>query len=573
MLIRLLSLLSPFLLLAFALPSTEGIYPKDFFAAPISGPLRLSGTFGELRPDHFHSGIDIKGGLGVSIYAAGDGEVHCIKINPGGYGSVMYIRHPNGYTTLYAHLSGFAPELAKYIEDKQYAAQQFAVELYPDPGQFPVKKGQLVAKMGNTGHSFGPHLHFEIRETATDKSINPLLFGLQVVDNTPPKVHELKIYQIAENNQLAETRRVPILLRSNQQYGVTGDTLKVKSKQVGLAIKAYDHMDGVNNWNGIYTLDMLVDDKPVYHFAVEKLDFSETRYINAHVDYEERVSRNSYFHRCFLLPGNALSMYQQVQESGKISIAEKQLRKVNIIAKDVAGNTTRTQFWLKLDTTLVKAADRQYNYLLPYHEPSIVQSNDVKIHFPAGTFYEDCYLQYSSLPERSANVFSKVHILNNPRIPIHSFYSMALKPVKLPDSLRSKAFIAYCNSNGRVTNYGGKWQPDGTLKADVRTLGEFCIKIDTVPPTITAERFTPVLTKASAISFRINDNYGHAGSMPGLSYRAEIDGQWVLMDYDEKYDRITYRFTPRVAPGAHVFHLEVWDGMGNKRIWEKNFTR
>lgn len=572
MLLRLLSIALSVLLLAFVLPNDENRYPKDFFAAPVSGQLRLSGTFGELRPDHFHSGIDIKGGLGVPIYAAGDGEVYCIKINPGGYGSVMYIRHPNGYTTLYAHLSGFSPELARFIEDKQYTAQLFAVELYPEPGRFPVKKGQLVAKMGNTGHSFGPHLHFEIRETATDRSINPLLFGLQVVDNTPPRVHELKLYQLGENQQLAETRRVPLLIK-NGQYSVTGDTLKVKTKQVGLAIKAYDHMDGVNNWNGIYTIELFVDDRRVYQFATEKLDFTETRYINAHVDYEERVSRNSYFHRCFLLPGNALSMYEQVQESGKIVIADKQVRKINIAIKDVAGNTARTQFWLKLDTALVTAAARQYNYLLPYNQPSVINSNDIKLHFPEGTFYEDCYMQYSVVPERSANVFSKVHTLHHTRVPVHRFYNMALKPVNLPDSLRGKAFVAYCSSNGKVTNYGGKWQPDGMLKAEVRTLGEFCIKVDTVPPTITPERFSPVLSKVSSVSFRIRDNFGAAGTVAGLNYRAEIDGQWVLMDYDQKYDRITYRFTPRVTPGAHVFHLEVWDGMGNKRVWDKNFTR
>ncbi|AEE50866.1 M23 family metallopeptidase [Haliscomenobacter hydrossis] len=572
MLLRLLSISLPVLLLAFVLPNDENRYPKDFFAAPVSGQLRLSGTFGELRPDHFHSGIDIKGGLGVPIYAAGDGEVYCIKINPGGYGSVMYIRHPNGYTTLYAHLSGFSPELARFIEEKQYAAQLFTVELYPEPGQFPVKKGQLVAKMGNTGHSFGPHLHFEIRETATDRSINPLLFGLQVIDNTPPRVHELKLYQLGENQQLAETRRVPLLIK-NGQYGVTGDTLKVKTKQVGLAIKAYDHMDGVNNWNGIYTIELFVDDRRVYQFATEKLDFTETRYINAHVDYEERVSRNSYFHRCFLLPGNALSMYEQVQESGKIVIADKQVRKINIAIKDVAGNTARTQFWLKLDTALVTAAARQYNYLLPYNQPSVINSNDIKLQFPEGTFYEDCYMQYSVVPERSANVFSKVHTLHHTRVPVHRFYTMALKPVNLPDSLRGKAFVAYCNSNGKVTNYGGKWQPDGLLKAEVRTLGEFCIKVDTVPPTITPERFSPVLSKVSSVSFRIRDNFGAAGTVAGLNYRAEIDGQWVLMDYDQKYDRITYRFTPRVVPGSHVFHLEVWDGMGNKRVWDKNFTR
>ncbi len=571
MLLRLLSLLLPVLLLAFVLPGTEDTYPKDFFAPPVNGGLRLSGTFGELRPDHFHSGIDIKGGLGYPIYAAGDGEVYCIKINPGGYGNVMYLRHPNGYTTLYAHLSGFVPELARYIEEKQYAAQQFNVELYPEPGRFPVKKGQNIAKMGNTGHSFGPHLHFEIRETATDRSINPLLFGLPVLDNTPPRVHELKLYQITETQQLAETRRVPLLLK-NGQYGVTGDTFKVKTKQLGLAIKAYDYMDGVSNTNGIYSLEMFVDDRRVYHFAVEKLDFTETRYINAHVDYEERVSRNSYFHRCFLLPGNALAMYSQVQESGKINVVEKQTRKVNILIKDAAGNAARTQFWVKLDTALISAPARQYNYHLPYNQPSIINNNDIKINFPEGTFYEDCFMQYGVVPERSANVFSKVHTLHNARIPVHRFYTMALKPVNLPDSLRHKAFVAYCNASGRVTNYGGKWQ-DGMLKAEVRTLGEFCIKIDTVPPTITPERFTPVLSKVSVVSFRIRDNFGAAGSMPGLSYRAQIDGQWVLMDYDEKYDRITYRFDQRVAPGAHVFHLEVWDGLGNKRIWEKNFSR
>jgi hypothetical protein len=572
MLIRYLLLLLPTLLLAFTLPSANELYPRDYFISPVNGILRLSGTFGELRPDHFHSGIDVKGGLGVPILAAGDGEVYCIKINPGGYGNVLYLRHPNGFTTVYAHLSGFTPELARYIEDKQHAAQLFQVELYPEPNRFPVKKGQMIAKMGNTGHSFGAHLHFEIRETATDKSINPLLFGLPVVDNTPPRVHEIKLYQYADNQQLAETKRVTLVSKTGY-YGVAGDTLKIKTKNLGLAIKAYDHMDGTSNWNGIYTLDMLVDERPVYHFAVEKLDFTQTRYINAHIDYEERLSRSAYFHRCFLLPGNKLAMYNQVQENGKITLAEQQVRKVNIIAKDVAGNTTRAQFWVKLDTARLQAAARQYNYHLPYHQASVVQNADVRIHFQEGTFYEDCYLQYAVVPERSANVFSKVHLLHHNRVPVHQFYSMALKPINLPDSLRPKAFVAYCNSNGKIVNYGGKWQPDGSLKTELRTLGEFCIKIDTIPPTITPERFTPVLSKASTLSFRIRDNFEHAGNMPGLSYRAEIDGQWVLMDYDEKYDRITYRFTPRVSAGQHVFRLAVWDGLGNRRIWEKNFTR
>ncbi len=572
MIFRFFLLLVALASLAFAFPESEVYpYPKDFFWSPVGGTLRLSGTFGELRPDHFHSGVDIKGGFGVPIYAAGDGEVYCIKVSAGGYGNVLYVRHPNGYTTVYAHLQEYVGELGIFLKSKQYAQQMFAVEIYPEPGQFVLKRGQLIGKMGSTGHSFGPHLHFEIRETATDRPINPLLFGLQVTDNIAPKLHEIKLYQLGEGPQIGENRRLPLLLKEGV-YRISGDTIRVRSQQIGLALKTYDHMDGTTNWNGIFDLNMKVDGQSHYRFKAEKLDFNQTRYINAHVDYEDRVARNSYYHRCFLLPGNALQMYDEVRNDGKITLNPGEIKQVEFAVRDVAGNTARAKLYLKLDTILVAGTNRTYNYHLPHKQTNQIDNYDLQVTFPKGTFYEDCYMNYAVVKEKSANVFSRVHGLHHQRVPVHHHYHIGIRALKLPDSLKSKAFIAHCGSNGRFTNYGGTWEGD-VLKAQTRTLGEFCIMIDTVPPSIVAERFAADLSKSGSVAFRINDNFNVGGFAPDLKFRAEVDGQWILMEHDGKSDRLTYRFDEHVGPGQHQFRLEVSDALGNKRVWERAFKR
>jgi murein DD-endopeptidase MepM/ murein hydrolase activator NlpD len=295
-----------------ATPSAPPQYPTNYFQSPVAGLLVLSGTFGELRANHFHSGIDIKPtkrGINEPIFAAADGYVSRIRVQEGGYGQVIFIAHPNGYTTAYAHLDKFSPELFAYTRQKQYEKQQFEVDLVLQPTDFPVRQGQSIGNMGNRGHSFGQHLHFEIRDTKTERAINPLLFGFTLPDNSPPTMNGLKVYLMDDKKEIIGSRYINLVKKSANQYGIAGDTLDINAPNVAFGIKTIDSHSSESGDNGIYSLDLTCNDVPIYRFSTESFGFNETRYINAHADYYEQQHRRTWYHRAFTLPNDRLSMY------------------------------------------------------------------------------------------------------------------------------------------------------------------------------------------------------------------------------------------------------------------------
>ncbi|MEL6863785.1 MAG: M23 family metallopeptidase, partial [Bacteroidota bacterium] len=347
-------------------------YPKDYFRSPVNRNIQLAGTFGELRPNHFHAGIDIKGKVGETIYAVAEGYVARIKIQSGGYGKVLYIKHPNGYTSVYAHLQKMTKELEAYVKQFQYKRESFEVELFPSPGQFAFAKGEPIAKMGVSGRSYGPHLHFEIRDTETEKPINPLLFGLKVADNVPPKLHQLKAYFLNDRRETLHSQTFK-LIKTRQGYRIKGDTLELGAWRTGFGLKVYDHMTGVSNWNGIYSLQMFQDSVEVYSFEMETFAFSESRYINAHLDYEEQVSKKSYFNRCYRLPGNRLTIYPERIDGGVIQLHQNKSSEIRLLAKDLAGNSAELRFWVKRSE--VKAPrEKLFTYFLPYNEENLIEN-------------------------------------------------------------------------------------------------------------------------------------------------------------------------------------------------------
>lgn len=545
-------------------------YPTDYFAPPVKGVLRLSGTFGELRSNHFHSGIDIKGGIGVPLYSVADGYISRIKIEGGGYGNALYITHPNGYTSVYGHMNEFIPEIETFVKSQQYANEQFDLDIELNSEQFPLKKGDKVGEMGTTGYSFGPHLHFEMRNTQTGAPINPLLFGYQVADDQRPRMHQLKVYAL---NEQLETQASEIysLVSKHGGYGVRGDTILVDTDQAGFGLKVYDHMTGVSNWNGIYQLDVKLEDSLIYQFEMETFSFNESRYLNAHLDYAEQVTNKAYFNRCYRLPGNRLSIYNNPQEEGVIRLSAKRAKKVEMIASDVAGNKSYFVFWVKQKTEVSETAEGPpYNYFLPYNQESVIDNGSIRVYIPRGALYENCYLQYQLVTDRSDNVYSSVHKLHNAIFPIHQYYDLAIRPVVLPESLRDKAFIALCGNN--IVNYGGEWE-NGMLKTQVRTFGDFCIMVDETPPTIIPANFKSNLRGVSRIDFTIRDNFATSGKAKDLQFRATIDGRWVLMKYDAKNDRISHYFDEALESGQHEFRLSLTDAMGNESVFERTFTR
>jgi hypothetical protein len=492
----------------------DSLYPTDYFRAPVGTAVRLSGTFGELRPNHFHAGIDIKGSVGDPLYAAAEGYVYRIKVEPGGYGKSLAINHPNGYTTIYAHMDKFTPEIEAFVKNYQYEQQQFEVEIFPEADKFYFQKGEKIGAIGLTGASMGPHLHFEVRHTRTETPVNPLLFGFGVADTRPPRMHQVKIYHL-DKNQREISSQTFNLAGAGKNYGIKGDTVFLASGRAGFALKAYDHMDGVHNWNGIYSLEMRQDDSLLYRFEMERVSFEETRYLNAHVDYEEKVSRQSYFNRCFLLPGNELSIYTQAVNRGIVELKDgKKAARMAFIARDLAGNESKLEFWVKHKPGPLPAKKEAYNYFLPYNEESIIQDYSLLLHFPKGTFYEDLLLQYESSQDESSDIYSSVHHLHNSKTPVHQYFDISIRPVTLSEALKDKAFIAHCDEHNRVTSFGGVWEND-LLRASVRELGDYCIMVDTVPPTITPVAFKPNMRGMEHMSFRIRDNFRTARNVQG----------------------------------------------------------
>jgi hypothetical protein len=545
-------------------------YPTDYFSAPVKTTIRLSGTFGELRSNHFHSGIDIKGYIGLPLYCIADGYIDRIKVQAAGYGKVLYINHPNGYTSVYAHMNEFTPEIEAYVKQQQYEQQQFEVDLSPPTDSFTFLKGELLGEMGTTGYSFGPHLHFEVRDTKSEKPLNPLLFGFKVEDTQAPRMHQLKIYQLNEKTETKHAFTKSLVLK-NGKYALRDDTLEVSDNRIGLGLKVYDHMNGVSNWNGIYTLETYVDDSLMHRFTMESFGFDESRYLNAHLDYEEQTQKKSYFNRCYLLPGNQLSIY--TGSDGVVSLAEKRKVKIRMLATDVAGNRTALQFWLKRsDKQLALKSPPIFNYVLPYNEESIIDNYPLFLHFPKGTFYENLYLKYHTSQERSADVYSTVHSIHQATTPVHRFFKIGIQSKSIPDSLRSKAFIAYCSEGQDIVNCGGKWSGD-TLITRSRTLGDYCIMLDQIPPEVTPISFKYDMSRSNRMSFVIKDNLATGGSAQGLRYRATIDGKWILMEYDYKKDLLVHRFDGYINSGKHQLRLEVTDDRNNTQVFERTFVK
>ncbi len=575
LLIPVLSFQGPHQLVAAAEKKPAEPFPKDYFHSPVNAPIRLTGTFGELRPDHFHAGIDINsstGGVGEPVLAAAGGYVDRIRVQAGGYGNSLYIKHPNGYMTVYGHLDRFSPEIQKYVRQHQYKRERFEVDLHPANNLFPVKSGQEVAKLGNTGGSSGPHLHFEIRNSKTGKVLNPLLFGLPVIDESPPEIRDMKVYFLNELREVQASKAFPIQRRPDGTLGVVGDTVRLAAWRVGFGVKAYDRSYAYRNDNGIYDLRMYTNDQLAFQWKMDELDFDESRYLNAHIDYPVRQQYGAWFHRCFVLPGDYLQNYTATESSGAITLFKDQAVKVSIQAADPAGNTTTITFWALRDDPVLPVVSPPYQYQLAFDRENRVSLEGFEMVLPKGVLYESLPFQFKTTPDESKGVYSAMHHLQDEHTPAHRYFEIGLRPQNLPPELYSKACIVHCG-DGRPVNCGANWQ-DSMLVTKVREFGDYCVMTDTIAPTITPVVFSADMRRKNTMSFRIRDNFGVGGSADGLSFRGTVDGKWVLFQYDKKRARLTYTFDEHVKPGmTHTLVLKVVDDRGNVGVFKKAFRR
>ncbi|MFN8699466.1 MAG: M23 family metallopeptidase [Flavobacteriales bacterium] len=549
------------------------VYPQDYFGSPLDVPLHLSGNFGELRTNHFHAGIDIKTQQqeGLKIYSAAEGYVSRIKVSPVGYGYALYVDHPNGYTTVYGHMKQYNEVISGYVQEEQYAQKSFSVDVFPKPGELPVEKGTVLGLSGNSGGSGGPHLHFEIRETRSEKTINPLLFGYKLADKIPPSVSRVWIVPMSDSTRIA-SGTVPVSYETIA--GAGSMKLNVKSPpvvygDVGFAIHTSDQFNGNANRCGIYRIELFVDGLQVYGQRMDRLDFTTNRAMNAHTIYERFKKDRSQLHGSYRLPGNPLDIYDNLVNDGIVSFRDGKVYDIEYRVHDIEGNLSVVKFKVQAQTGLKVTPQAPKNRLMHFdwEQDNRYENDEVKIHIPPFTLYEDTDLTITKSKQIQGTLIP-TFLIASPYEPVHAPVELAFNVSHVKPSLHDKlTVVRWDPDKDKVIAEGGVVK-DGWIAANPMYLGYFSVKADTTPPAISSIDFSTLMQGRRSFSLKISD------WLSGIKeYYPTIDGEWVLMEYDAKSSRITCYFDPkRMTRGSHRFEIRVTDQVGNEKTWSSAFT-
>lgn len=541
-------------------------YPKDQFRAPLDIPLLLSGTFGELRSNHFHSGVDIKTQQreGLPVISVGDGYISRIKISPWGFGKALYVAHPEGnYTSVYAHVQKFSPKIQVFIKKLQYQRETYELEVFPEAGEFKVAKGEQIAFSGNTGSSGGPHLHFELRD-ASQRPINPLHFGMDISDSKAPTVVSLFGYSIDANSQVNQSN-TPVEINLNRKKGEIFVADKIfASGKIGFGVNAFDNQDYTYNKNGIYALEMYVNGTLYFSYDFEKFSFSETRYINAFIDYERYKTLKQRVQKCFIAPKNPLSIYNHKVDDGILDIKEGLQYQVEIRIKDFKNNESIIQIPVegKELETIQKTDIETTPYFLRADIDNNYEFSNASVFFPAKTFYENLYLQLS----QSDSTLT----IHNDKVPAHKNFTLSFDVKDYDEEKRRKLIIARIDENDELI-YSNTSKNGNQLRTKTKDLGVYKLALDTVPPKITPANFKEGqwLNDYDYLKLRMKDELSDIAT-----YRATINGKWILMEYDPKKNMLNYDFSDIVFKEEKLkFKIIATDNVGNSTVFTSTFYR
>lgn len=581
-----------FLLFALALAgSLLALYTRTnisygYFRSPLDIPLELAANFGELRKDHFHMGLDIRtnGKEGLPVYAAADGYISHIKVEEYGLGNALFIIHPNGCTTVYGHLSRFADELDKYLHEQQYARQSWEQELDLSPGRFPVRKGQFIAYSGNTGASQAPHLHFEIRDTKTGRSRNPLLYGLSIPDDLPPSITGLYWYDRRYSTYLVRAQKIPIIRKNGQTYPVA-DIVRISSPLVSLGITATDKASNSPHSSGIFHAEIRFDDSLINAFSLRDLSGSDTRYINACIDYYKWIRSGIYVQHLSILPGNHLPVFTPAGKDGIIHFTDTAVHTIRIQVSDVYDNNTSLSIRMQYDGGHVPADGMRYasveealpspvaagsactRLLFPGKESNL-SLQDVRVRFNPGTFYDQVRFVLTEQAGKGVNKVSPVIHLQDPTVPVHDPYQVQIRtslPIGSP--LRRKVVMRLISGDSQLV-VKGSWQGNW-MSGSFNLLGSAQLLIDTIPPEIHCdgwEEGQAFSGNASELVLQCRDDLG-----PVAGFRGELDGHWI--PFARKGDRFTYTFDEYCPAGRHKLTVTVRDVAGNETRKSMTFTK
>lgn len=541
-------------------------YPQDYFRSPLDITLVLSGTFAELRSNHFHSGLDIKTQQkqGFKVYTAALGYVSRIKISHYGYGKALYITHPNGYTSVYAHLQKFAPAIEAYVKKQQYDKESYELELFPTPEELKVATNDIVAYSGNSGSSGGPHLHFEIRDNA-ERPINPMLFGMDVKDTKAPFVTAIYGYSKNQNSHInGSSDRVPLRVVPTKDGDYTVENIEAFGT-IGFGIVSNDQQDLAPNKNGVSNIESFYNGNKKFEIDFKRFSFNESNQINRFIDFEIFKTKKSRIQKLFVQSGNTLSMYKDLDEKGYINVEDSTSSVYKIRVQDFKGNESWITIPIKgkkinLKKSTEDLTEKEFIYA---DQATNLLKDNISVYIPANSFYENVSLDFK--------VNCDTLSFHKDIIPLQKSFVINYDISNYTDGDKNKLFIAELYGYYKRPSYLNTTRKGETLTAYSKSLGMFILQTDLNAPTIKAVNFQEGkwLSKYRYLKVKIADD------LSGISnYRATVNGKWILMEYDPKTGILTHDFNDKVVSDTkNNLKIIVIDNVGNSSTFEANFFR
>ncbi|GAA3590371.1 M23 family metallopeptidase [Flavivirga amylovorans] len=545
--------------------NAQNKYPQDYFDSPLEIPLILSGTFAELRSNHFHSGLDIKTQqrTGLKVKASANGFVSRIKVSHYGYGKALYITHPNGYTTVYAHLQKFAPEIEAYIKKHQYEKESYVVELFPSAEVLPITKNSIIGYSGNSGGSGGPHLHYEIRDKK-ERPINPMLFGMDIKDSTNPIIKSIYAYPLDENSSVNKSntkqklRLIPLkngdyTIKSIEAYG-----------NIGFGIETIDRQDLAANSNGVYNIQTFLNGRRNFELDFRRFSFSETKHINQLIDYEHYATKKKRIQKLFK-KDNLLSLYKSIINDGCVTIEDSTYSVYKIRVADFKSNESWVTIHIKGSKDSISTPQKKETtpYYIKANKATNLKEGHVSVDFYKDTFYDDFYIDFQ---------------VKNDTLTLHKNVIAAKKNFNITYDVssynredKSKLYIARLLGRKKQPYYTSTKRKGDLLIATTKTLGTFTLATDTIKPKITPINFKggQWLSKYRYLKIKIEDE------LSGISkYRATVNGKWILMEYDYKTKTLTHDFNDGIITDTkNNLKVIITDNVGNNSTFETLFYR
>lgn len=527
---------------------------KPSFIPPFDFPITFSGNFGEIRANHFHGGLDFKTGgtIGKPVRALADGYISRIRVTHGS-GYVLDVAYDNGYSTINRHLSAFVGDVARRVEDLQYEKESWEVEITPEPDEYPVKAGQIIALSGNTGYSFGPHLHLDMIETATDEYIDPLPFFMnKVKDKTAPRAEGIMLFP-QPGKGVVEGKQTRRAFPAHPTKPITAWGL------IGAGIRAYDYMDGVQNKYGVKTVILEVDGEEVFRSTIDRFAYEENRYINSWT--------HGQYMKSFIEPGNRLRMLQASNGNrGLVEINEERPYRFVYTLSDALGNTSKVRFTVQGQKTTIAPVEHREKYTLKWDKVNYLQEPGLELVIPKGMLYDNVLLNYSVRADSGDIAFT--YQLNDTRIPMHNACDLRIGLRRRPVEDMTKYYVAGVTARGGKYRIGGKYE-DGVMKVRIRDLGTYTVAVDTVPPVI-----TPVNQaqwgRTGKIIFKAKDKETGINT-----YRGTIDGKYALFGKPNSISgNLVCELDPKYVEkgGKHVVEMTVTDGCGNRTTEQFDFV-